>query len=84
MCSDRLIATPIACPPELHFGQEVLYGDLQCLHYGLVDMHKLSLKIQEVMEFQKRLSILEEFFQVWNSKSCRSVWTPVTNTSRPQ
>jgi hypothetical protein len=52
LCSHKLIATPIANPLELHFGQEVLHGDLKCLHYDLVDMHKLTPKIQEVMEFQ--------------------------------
>jgi hypothetical protein len=50
MCSHRLIATLIANPPKLHFGQEVLHGDLQWLDYYLVDMHKISPKIQEVME----------------------------------
>jgi hypothetical protein len=42
LCSHRLIATLIGNPPKLHFGQKVLHGDLQCLHYDLVDMHKLS------------------------------------------
>jgi hypothetical protein len=42
LCSHRLIPTLITNPPELHFGQEVLRGDLQYLHYDLVDMHKLS------------------------------------------
>jgi hypothetical protein len=45
MCSHRLIATPIANPPELHFRQEVLHGDIQCLNYDLFDMHKLTPKI---------------------------------------
>jgi hypothetical protein len=30
----------------------VLYGDLQTLHYYLVDIHKPTPKIQEVREFQ--------------------------------
>jgi hypothetical protein len=53
LCSHKLIATLIANPPELHFGQEVLHGYLQCLHYDLVNMHKLSPQIDEVMEFQR-------------------------------
>jgi hypothetical protein len=57
LCSHRQIATPIVNPPELHFGQEMLHGDLQYLHYDLVDMHKLSPKIQEIMEFQRRLNV---------------------------
>jgi hypothetical protein len=48
MCSHRLIATTIANPPELDFGQEVLHGDLQRLHYDLVDLHKLTPNLQEV------------------------------------
>jgi hypothetical protein len=28
LCSHRPIATPIANPPELHYGKEVLYGGL--------------------------------------------------------
>jgi hypothetical protein len=57
MCSNRLIASPIANPPEFHFGQDVLHSDLYCLHYDLVDTHKLYSKIQEVMKFQRRLNV---------------------------
>jgi hypothetical protein len=52
MYSHGLIATTIANPPELNFGQEVRHGDLKSLHYDLIDMHKPTPKIQEVMEFQ--------------------------------
>jgi hypothetical protein len=52
LCPSRLIATLFTNRPELHFGQGVLHGDLQSLHYHLVDMCKLSPKIQEVIEFQ--------------------------------
>jgi hypothetical protein len=55
MCSSRLIATTIANPPELNFGQEGLNADLQFLHYNLVGMHKITPKIQEVMEFKRWL-----------------------------
>jgi hypothetical protein len=54
LCTQRLIATLIANAPKLHFRQEVIHDDLQYLHYDLVDMHKLSLQIDEVMEFQRR------------------------------
>jgi hypothetical protein len=53
ICSLSLITTTIANPSRLKFEQKVLHGDPQTLHYYLVDMHKLNLKIQEVMEFQK-------------------------------
>jgi hypothetical protein len=67
MCSDKLIANTIANPPELNVGQDVLHGDLKCLHYDLVDMHKLTPKIKEVMEFQIQV-IVKQFmgkFAVW-------------------
>jgi hypothetical protein len=57
LCSHRLIATLIANPSELYFGQEVVHGDPQCLHYYLVDVHRLSPQIDEVMEFPKRLNV---------------------------
>jgi hypothetical protein len=57
LCSHSLIASPIANPLKLHFGQEVLHGDLQCLNYDLVDIHKLSPKIDEVMEFPRKLNV---------------------------
>jgi hypothetical protein len=53
----RLIATTIANPPELKFEQEVLRGALQTLHSDLVDMNKVTQKIQEDMEFQRRLIV---------------------------
>jgi adenylylsulfate kinase-like enzyme len=34
-------------------GQGVLHGVLQTLHYDHIDMHKLTLKIQEVIAFIK-------------------------------
>jgi hypothetical protein len=53
LCSYRLIVTLFANGPELHFGQGVIHGDLQGLHYHLIDMNKLFPNIQEVMEFQR-------------------------------
>jgi hypothetical protein len=52
MCSHRLVATTIANPPEINFGHEELHDDPQTLQYHLGDMHKLTPKIQEVIEFQ--------------------------------
>jgi hypothetical protein len=51
--SDRLLATLIANATELHFGQEVLHGNLQRLDYDLCGMHILTLKIKEDIEFQR-------------------------------
>jgi hypothetical protein len=51
LCSISLVATAIANTPELNYGQGVLHGALQTLNYDLVDMHKLTLKIQEVIAF---------------------------------
>jgi uncharacterized protein Usg len=35
----------------------VLHDDLQYLYYDLVDMHKLSPQINEVMEFRRRVNV---------------------------
>jgi hypothetical protein len=51
---DSPIAHLIAIAPELHFGQKVFHGDLQKMDYDLGDMHTLTLKIKEDIEFQKR------------------------------
>jgi hypothetical protein len=53
----RLIAMLLANPPQLHFGQEVLHGDLQCLHYHLSDMQTQYPKIGEDVEFSKVLNV---------------------------
>jgi hypothetical protein len=45
MCSLTLIATTIASPPEFKLEQEVLHGDLQTFHSGLVYMHKRTPKL---------------------------------------
>jgi hypothetical protein len=56
LCSISLVATAIANSPELNCGQGVLHDALQTLHYDLIDMHKLTLKIQEVIAFTKWLT----------------------------
>jgi hypothetical protein len=49
--SGRLIEILIANPSKLHFGQEVLHCDPQGLDYYMSDMHTLTLKIKEDIEF---------------------------------
>jgi hypothetical protein len=55
--SDRLIEILIANSSKLHFGQEVLHGDLQKLDYDLSDIHTLNLKIKEYIEFQIGINV---------------------------
>jgi hypothetical protein len=49
--SDRLLEIVIANSSKLHFGQEVLHGDLERLYYDLGDRYTLTLKIKEDTEF---------------------------------
>jgi hypothetical protein len=56
LCSIHLVATAIANPPEIRFGRGVLHDALQTLDYDLIDMHKLTPNIQEVLAFTKWLS----------------------------
>jgi hypothetical protein len=46
----------------------VLHGALQTLHYDLIDMHKLTPKIQEVISFTKWLTgkQIQQKRAVWN------------------
>jgi hypothetical protein len=44
--SDKLIAILIANPSKLHFGQEVLHGDLQELDYDMGDLDILTPQIK--------------------------------------
>jgi hypothetical protein len=55
--SDRLIEILIPNPPELHYGQGVLYGDLQRLYYDMGDMYLLTPKIKEDIEFQRGIIV---------------------------
>jgi hypothetical protein len=57
---DKLIKILITNPSKIHFGSEVLDGDLQGLYYDLGDMHTPYPNIEEDMEFTKVL--LEENF----------------------
>jgi hypothetical protein len=56
LCSISLVATAIAHSPELNCGQDLLHGALQSLHYDLIDMHKITPKIQEVIAFTNWLT----------------------------
>jgi hypothetical protein len=67
--SDRLIKILIANPSKLHFGQEVLHGDLKRLKYDLSNMHTLTHKMKEDIEFQRGINvklILENFLKSVN------------------
>jgi hypothetical protein len=55
--SDRLIEILTANPSKLHFGQEVLRGDLQGLDYYLGDMDTLTPQTKEDIEFQRGLVV---------------------------
>jgi hypothetical protein len=57
LLSDMLIEIFIANPSKLHFGQEVMHGDLQRLGYDLGDMHILTLKIKEDIKFHRGVNI---------------------------
>jgi hypothetical protein len=43
--------------PKVHFGQGVLHGDLKRLDYNLDDMNTPNPKMNEDIEFQRRLII---------------------------
>jgi hypothetical protein len=54
---DRQIEILSANPSKLHFGQEVIHGDIQRLKYNLGDMHTLILNIKEDIKFQNGINI---------------------------
>jgi hypothetical protein len=68
LCSISLVAAAIANSPELNCGQGVIHDALKTLHYDLIDMHKLTHKIQEVMTFTKWLTDkqIQQKRVVWN------------------
>jgi hypothetical protein len=55
--SDKSIEICIPNAPELHFGQGLLHGDIQGLLYDISDMHTLTLKIKEDIEFQRGINV---------------------------
>jgi hypothetical protein len=66
--SDRLIEILAPNAPELHFGQELLHGDLQRMEYDLDDRYTLTLKIKDDTEFQRGLivKLKPRKFPVWS------------------
>jgi hypothetical protein len=64
----KLFATAIETPPELNFGQGVFHFALQTLLYYLIDMNKLTPKIQEVIAFTMWLTDkqIQQKRAVWN------------------
>jgi hypothetical protein len=66
--SIKLVATAIETPPELNFGQGVFHCALQTLHCDLIDIHKLTPKIQEVIAFTRWLTDkeIQQKCAVWN------------------
>jgi hypothetical protein len=83
---ERLIASLIANAPKLHVEQEVLHGDLQRKYSDLGDIHTLTPKTKEDIEFQRGLIVKlnPEKFTCLEIVLYGSVWTLTTNTSRPQ
>jgi hypothetical protein len=83
--SDRLIEILIANPSKLHFGQVVLHGDLQRLDYDLGNMHTLTLKIEEQIDFQRGIivKLKPEKSPSLEIESISSVCTLEINTYRP-
>jgi hypothetical protein len=55
--SDRLIEILIANPSKLQFGEELLHGDIQGLYYDLGDMHTVTPKIKEYIQFQIGINV---------------------------
>jgi hypothetical protein len=84
--SDRLLGHQIAIAPELHFGQEGSHGDLQRLYYDLGDVHILTLKIKEDIEFQRGMNVKPnpEIFLSLGAELISFVWTIEINASRHQ
>jgi hypothetical protein len=83
--SDRLLAHLIAIALELHFRQEAFHGDLQRLDYDLGDMHTLTLKIKEDIEFQRGMNVKinpGNFSKSLETEFISSVWIVEINTSR--
>jgi hypothetical protein len=49
----RGVEPTVINPPMLKFGPEVIHDGLQTFLFYLVDMHRLTPKIQEVTEFPR-------------------------------
>jgi hypothetical protein len=81
--SHRRLATLVANPSKLHFGQRLLHSDLQRWYYGLSDRHTPYPNIEEDMEFTIVLIVkqkLEEICTKSETELIYSVWTLQINT----
>jgi hypothetical protein len=56
--SIKLVVTAIETPPELNIGYGVLHCALQTFLYDHIDIHKLTLKIEEVIAFTTILTYI--------------------------
>jgi hypothetical protein len=81
LCSDRLIEILILNSSKLHFRQEVPHGDLRILYYDLGEIHMLTPKIKEDIEFQRELIVkLKHEKSHLKTELISSVWTLETNS----
>jgi hypothetical protein len=81
--SDRLVETLVANPSKIHFGQVLLYGDLQTFYYGLDERHRPYLNIEEDMEFTIVLIVKQKLDEICTKSKTEliySVWTLEINT----
>jgi hypothetical protein len=75
---DRLLETLVSNLSKLHFGQELLHGDLQRFYYDLGDRNTPYPNIEEDMKFTKVLIVkqnLEEILSKSETELIFSFWT---------
>jgi hypothetical protein len=81
LCSDRLIEILILNSSKLHFRQEVPHGDFRILYYDLGEIHMLTPKIKEDIEFQRELIVkLKHEKSPLKTELISSVWTLEINS----
>jgi hypothetical protein len=81
--SDMPLETLVANPSKLHFGQELLHGDLQRFYYGLCDRHTPYLNIEEDIKFTIVLIVKQKLDEICTKSETElicSVWTLKLNT----
>jgi hypothetical protein len=68
----------------LELGQGVFHCVLQSLYYNLVDMHKLTPNIQEVMTFPNWLGVKQNLQKLQSLQSVlySPIWTIVDHATR--
>jgi hypothetical protein len=75
---NRLLETFVANPSKLHFGQELLHGDIQRLYYGLGDRYTPNLNIEEDMEFTIEIIVKQKLDEICTKSETGlicSVWS---------